>query len=421
MPVPGNYATLNMGTNYIATIPNAAFSTLNITYLFLDYNSISHIADFAFKGLESLKVLHLQHNRLVTLPNALKFFLVNLKELDISYNLIDGKKGPENKTTEGFTDGVMKVLGNRLNSFTFGDSFSLLHWPGSLTHLQQLKYLHMTGSIMKYLPPSSFSGFEHTLETLWIEHTQLRQMPLHIARMTHIKELHFDHNTVDHGDSVMVESVFRDIGDTLEVLSLKYDNLTKFPDSLKYLVNLKNLSLEGNQVKFLSDEAILELGNGNLTFLSLKSCGLKRVPGAMSNLSSVVVLDMSENDIRTIENNDLVNLPQLVFVSFRGNPLKFISHTAFHRLPSLTSLDLSDTRITQMPKAIQSLTGLQDLNLLHAPVDCTCDMFWVKRWFDLYGMRINITGQCETIAGRIQTYIEDRIPHCPDYSEDFVG
>ena len=91
LPKPGNFHTLIMSHNYITSIENAAFSALNITTLYLDHNNISSIHDVAFKGLETLKHLYLQHNRLQILPNALKYFLTNLKELDVSFNPIDGE------------------------------------------------------------------------------------------------------------------------------------------------------------------------------------------------------------------------------------------------------------------------------------------------------------------------------------------
>ena len=411
-----------MGTNNIATLPNAAFATLNVTYLYLDYNSIRNISDFAFKSLGTVKVLHLQHNRLLVLPEALKYFLVNLEELDVSGNPIDGERSyPDGNMVDSFTDDVMTYLGNKLTRFTFGDPISLVHWPGTLTHLQKLKELHISGSIIKYFPPGAFSGFEHTIEKLWIEKTQLSMIPLGVGTLTRIKELYIDHNTVVQGDSVLVDSVFRDIGDTLQVLSLAYDNLTRFPKPIKYLANLKTLSLQGNKLSFINEESLYSIGNGSLLSLNLRNCGLFRIPGALSDLKYLKYLDLSENNIRTIESLDLVNLPDLVSVSLRGNPLKFISRTAFYRLPSVATVDLSNTDITEIPKGLQNLNALEVLDLTNAPVDCTCDIFWVKRWFELYDIRIEIKGQCETVDYFIQDYIDKRIPSCPQYQDSIYG
>ena len=114
--MPGNYHTLNLGTNNIMVIPNGAFVTLNVTNLYLDYNNIRNISDFAFKGLATLRVLNLQHNRLLVLPDALRFFLGNINVLDISSNPIDGANHKKGGTVDGFADGVMKALGTYMYS-----------------------------------------------------------------------------------------------------------------------------------------------------------------------------------------------------------------------------------------------------------------------------------------------------------------
>ena len=304
-----------------------------------------------------------------------------------------------------------------MTKFTFGDSISLVHWPGTLSHLQKLLELHISGTIVKYFPSHSLRGFEHTLRKLWIEKTQLRQIPLDIGRMIQLKELYIDHNTAREGNHILVDSVFMNIGDTLEVLSLTYDHLSTFPEQIKFLPLLKNLSLDGNLIAYIDDESVRSVGNGHLVDLSLRNCGMNRIPGALSDLNKLEHLDVSGNNIRTIESLDLVNLPNLLSLSIRGNPLKFVSRSAFHRLPSVEELDLSRTNLTEIPTAIQNLNALRILDLTNSPVDCTCDIFWIKRWFDLYGIRIEIKGQCETIDNLIQEYIEGRITSCPQYKE----
>lgn len=418
--VHDNFHTLNLGTNNIDTILSCSFINLNLTHLFLDYNNIRQIENNAFRGLEHLKVLHLQHNRLLTLPTALKAFS-NLEELDISYNLIDGERTENGKTVDDFTQDVAKHLGKSLTSFKFGDPLALMHWPGILHHLQQLENLYVSGCLIHHLPPLPFRAFEHTLKKLWIEKTQLEQLPLEIGRLTRIRELHVNYNSITNGESIIVDTVFAGIGDTLEVLTLEYDNLSRFPDSVKYLVNMKNLSLVGNHLVYVSDEAIRSIGNGNLIFLGLGKCGLNRIPGALSNLTSLLVLDLSENNIQTIESQDLANLTNLVSVSFGGNPLKYISRASFHGLPSLEKMDLSRTNVILIPEAIQNLPSIKQIDLSYVPVDCTCDLVWMKQWIERNDMNIYVRGRCETIASALQAYIEERLPHCLEYSGDILG
>ena len=294
--VPDIFQTLAIGTNDIEIIQNDSFINLNVTNLFLEYNKIWFIDSRAFHGLKNLNVLRLQHNRLQVLPEALSI-LFTLEMLDVSYNPIDGLQTVNGTVVDGFSDSVMRVLGKSLTSFHFGSPVQLVHWPGSLSHLQQLKSLYGSGSVIQYLPALPFSAFEHTLETLSIEKkTQLLQLPIEIGRLAKIKELSIKHNTIQTGNDIIVETVFAYIGDTLEVLSLEYDNLTNFPGAIKYLVNIRNLSLAGNHLLYVTEDAIHSIGNGKLDFLSLSDCGLKRVTGALSNLTTLIDLDLSMNN-----------------------------------------------------------------------------------------------------------------------------
>ena len=413
--VSDNFHTLAIGTNDIEIIHNDSFVNLNVTNLFLEYNKIWFIESRAFHGLKDLKVLRLQHNRLQVLPEALSIPFT-LEMLDVSYNPIDGLQTINGTVVDGFSDNLMRFIGKSLTSFYFGSPVLLVHWPGSLSHLQQLKSLTVSGSVIQYLPALPFRAFEHTLETLSIEKTQLLQLPIEIGRFTQIKELSIKHNTIQNGDDIIVETVFADIGDTLEVLSLEYDNLTKFPEAIKYLVNLRNLSLAGNRLLYVTEGAIHSIGNGKLDFLSLSDCGLKRVPGALSNLTTLIDLDLSMNNIRTLESQDLDTLPNLVSVSFRGNPLKYISLSSFRGLNSLQKLDFSFTQLTVIPTAIQNLTSLREIDFTEVSVDCTCDLVWIKRWMELPNVNVVFRGRCETIDSMLQTYIIKRIPLCLQYS-----
>ena len=423
LPKPGNFHTLNMRHNYISNIPNAAFSALNITTLYLDHNNISSIRDFAFKGLETLKYLYLQHNSLQMLPNALKCFLINLKELDVSSNPIDGERVRNGTLIDGFAGDVAAVIGKSITSMTFGDQQGLVHWPRTLYHLQQLTELHISAmnKAISYIPPGQFTSFEDTLEKLTIEKTRILQIPHGIGKLNRLKELNIRHNEILHGNDIIVQNVFKDIGDTLEILALEYDNLTKSPEGFEHLVNLKNLSLIANPLQYLTDDFINSLNNGTLRILIFKNCSLNRPPGAISRLQSLEKLDLSDNNIRAIERGDVASLPNLVSISFSGNPIVYIARTAFFALPSLSYLDFTNTRLTYIPKVILNLYSLETIDFTNAKFDCTCDMFWVKRWTTRLGKEMFVKGECETVDFPIQGYINMRIPQCLQYKESPFG
>ena len=124
------------------------------------------------------------------------------------------------------------------------------------------------------------------------------------------------------------------------------------------------------------------------SILIFKNCSLNRPPGAISRLQSLEKLDLTDNNIRAIERGDVAHLLNLASIAFSGNPIVYIKRTAFFALPSLTSLDFTNTRITYIPKVILNLYSFETIDFTNAKLDCTCDMFWVKRWTTQLGKDI---------------------------------
>ena len=106
---------------------------------------------------------------------------------------------------------------------------------------------------------------------------------------------------------------------------------------------------------------------------------------------------MSDNNIRAIERGDVAHLPNLASISFSGNPIVYIARTAFFALPSISYLDFTNTRLTYIPKVILNLYSLETIDFTNAKLNCTCDMFWVKRWTTRLGKEIFVKGECETV------------------------
>ena len=187
---------------------------------------------------------------------------------------------------DGFAGDVAAVIGKSITSIKFGDQQGLVHWPRTLYHFQNLTELYISAmnKAICYIPPGQFTGFEDTLENRTIENTRILQIPHGIGKLNRLKELNVRHNEILHGNDIIVQNVFIDIGDTLEILALEYDNLTKSPQGFEHLVNLKNLSLSGNPLRYLTDDFINSLSNGTLRILIFKNCSLNRPPGAISRL-----------------------------------------------------------------------------------------------------------------------------------------
>ncbi|XP_062601062.1 leucine-rich repeat and death domain-containing protein 1-like [Saccostrea cucullata] len=413
--VAAEYDVLDLRQNSITSLNNGSFTNAPFKTVYLSNNGLndSLISTGAFEGLkDSVTYLDLSHNSLHHLPAALKD-LNKIEDLDVSHNPM--------LSSRDFKDDVMKAMGDTITSFTFG-SDQLFGWPTTLNHFVQLQRLHVDemGRFMKVLPPEAFHGFETTLLHLTIEHTHLVAVPIGISRLRNLEELHFDDNPEVTDRGVLIQS-FPLSSHKLRTVSLNADGLTKFPPVLKYLRGLSNLSLDRNVLDFLSDASIS--GNVTVVNLTLIDCGLDRIPGALADLDFLTTLDLSKNAIRTIEQNDLRNLPNLQHLKIQNASLEYISNTALENLHNLVSLDFKNTKLTQVPQAVNLLHPcVAQLHLDGNKIDCMCEtLVWLANKTEeclTNRTPMTITGECDTIDSKVNDYVTNYVPKCPQYKEE---
>ena len=411
-----------LGDNSIQTILANAFvglSSVNVSTILLDNNEIISINPTAFIGIEnSIKVLNLANNKLTYLQTAIGT-LRAISSLDVSSNPIPGYVKHGHTGNDGLTDSVMRQIGDTIIKFRFGSKDALRTWPKSLSHLSRLRELSVSGSSVTFFPSTAFYGFEYTLKKLTIENAALGAVPLSINNLHTLEELHLDNLEYPFGDDSLISAPFSNIAPTLKILSLKNDSLTVFPEVIQQLTSLVNLTLDGNDLEFVSDEAIKLLITANVSTLSLRNCNLKRVPGAISDLTHLLNLDLDENQIRSLESTDLQNLNNLQTLSLSSNPLKYISDNALCGLNELVDFSLRNTSLTEVSRSFQILQKLAHLDLTDSKIDCTCDITWMKKWKEqcqLSETKVEIDGKCETINEEIEKYINMRLTQCPDYT-----
>lgn len=402
-PVPNSeYSTLSLSGNFLRTVSNSSFKNLKIANLFLDNNLISSIEFDAFNELSPLlKVLNLENNKLTTIPKA----LMNLDVLS-TLNL---KKNPI--TSVGFANGdaVFRHLGTSMREFHFGDE-SQDFWPSTISHFQQLRALYIYGTNMQVAPPHAFHSFERTLRELHITNTQLSIVPNSIGELSRLEELYFDDN-INVGDQNIMSASFKSLAGTLHTLSLQNDSLTTFPKILFDLTTLHNLTMDRNKLWYISDDAVSTL-NSNITYLSFKQCNLDRIPQSLLRITPLMFLDLTKNNIHSIERDDLGYLSHLRTLIVRKNPLKYVSTEVLRGMNSLSTIDFSDSRLPDIPTAIVNSPTLRTLKFNNSPISCTCDLKWYLS-SPFRGKNMTIEGSCETINESIRDYLTYRVPRCP--------
>lgn len=387
---------------------NNSFNSWNVTDVRLENCNLtdSSFSPNTFDSLvNELRTLSLPRNKLTKLPAALSK-LTRLINLDVSDNPIDDQHFDEN---------ILRDIGDTLLNFTFGGS-ALHKWPVALTHLQNLQELILTSGDFSIMPPRAFHGFEGTLYRLTIAHTNLRSVPLAIAKLRFLQELHFDHNT-HVGDYGVRIPIISGLLPYLGQMSLKDDNITEFPEVLKSFQKLNVLNMDENDLKFVSDKSASAVTH--ISDLSLQNSGITRVPGAIQDITDLNVLDLSNNNIHAIETNDLKESTELFTLKLSNNPILYISNDAFASQRKLRRLEMRNVLLKKVPCAIEAMLrhhrlGHVFIDLSGNQIECNCGLRWLYQIIDDgISASFHLVGNCDTINSSIQNYVSTQLSSCP--------
>jgi Leucine-rich repeat (LRR) protein len=220
----------------------------------------------------------------------------------------------------------------------------------ALAGMPHLKSIALERIALEALP-SELGGL-HELEELWIEHSALRQLPTRFGDLQQLRRL-----------------------------SLTGCKLKEFPEQI--------LGLDGLQALDLSDNGLATVPRRisnmkGLQTLQLRGCQFEELPRALFTLPALEVLDVSENDLNwlplglpTMPSLRMLDLHGCFNAEFKTNPKRFPNlcwlsvassrnGLAFKSLTQFTQLhvlDLSDSKLEELPAELRNMKGLQALIL----------------------------------------------------------
>ncbi|KAJ8735401.1 hypothetical protein PYW07_007021 [Mythimna separata] len=108
----------------------------------------------------------------------------------------------------------------------------------------------------------------------------------------------------------------------------------------------------------------------NINILDLSHNNITKLNHELDRLTEVVTLDLSTNGIQTL-NKFFHNAKKLVHLNLANNRIQTLS---FVHLPSsVSSLDLTNNLLKDVPSDIGHLVGLEHLEMEGNPLDCSCE------------------------------------------------
>ena len=141
------------------------------------------------------------------------------------------------------------------------------------------------------------------------------------------------------------------------------NKLTKIPEQVFELQNLRILKLKNHQIYKLSRN-IIKLKN--LTLLDLSNNNFSYLPRFLGKLNKLTLLDLSKNKISYLPES-LCKINEIIYLNLAYNQLSYLPNF-IGDLDNLKYLNLQNNNLSAVPKSIFNLTNLKKLYLANNPL-----------------------------------------------------
>ncbi|KAG0075290.1 hypothetical protein BGZ92_002969 [Podila epicladia] len=414
-----NLRRLNLDQNMLTDI-SPIYKLKSLRELRLNHNFVGHLA-IAIQNMAKLKILTMESNSLVTLPETMGK-LGNLCELRLSDNNLRAlpesigsmrtlqvlalrsnllERLPESwKELENLT--TLDLACNRLTSL-----------PQDLVRLPKLTHLDLHDNQIQALPDKI--GQLSNLVVLHLCNNHLRELPKDIGRLRDLQDLILSFN--------FIQVLPDEIGKLNKLQELKFDNnpLRSLPKTIQRLVNVRRvhlqgcalrdlpvelgvafkeliyLDLSGNQFEvmppldqmykleefYISNNYLREIGTSSLNLSNNNNSssnnyntgtlsgpmggGLGMANSALVSSGSMLQSGSGGNSSRGVTASKLSDLKRLRVFEAHHNQIRVLSSN-IKVLNHLEVLDLSDNLLSWLPKEVGDLALLKVLLLKGNPI-----------------------------------------------------
>jgi Leucine-rich repeat (LRR) protein len=289
--VRNNRATsLKLNNLNISVLPDIFWQLDSLSSLDLRYNALEQLPD-SIGLLTQLTTMSLQGNKLASLPTSFGE-LAKLKSLSLQGNKLSSLP---------FSFGKLSSLSSLwLGDINTNEGNLLTSLPDTIGNLKALNFLDVSNNLLVQIPPT-ISNIRY-LYTLNLKNNKLATLPKYC--FTYLRgSLELSYNEF---------VVFPDIGGNyLEYLYISYNHLKTlpftfnnyeylssvdashnemdtFPDILAYMMRLKNINLDSNQIVYISSYIGNKSTSSWLLQIKLNDNQLKSLPNEITKLHADV-------------------------------------------------------------------------------------------------------------------------------------
>ncbi|KAM3960863.1 uncharacterized protein ACR2FA_005002 isoform 1-T2 [Aphomia sociella] len=427
--------TVDLSNNPLKILDAGVFDVLtSLDTLKLNDCKLTTISENVFSTAFNLKNLELAGNQLTNmnwpelLGKLIRLEYLNLRKSRITSLSEDTFSNCTNLVTLILADNELRDLDVAATLGSSVDHLELLDLSNckiqgpisgeAFANASRLKILYLSGNPL--FAPDLQEALEPLpkLERLFLSNCGLRNLPDNFNVFDNLQELDISHNPLVNVFTKLLAPL-----EKLEYLNMGYSNLSFIgPDTFSKMTSMKRLVLSGNDL--LSLEAGLFGNLTQLTTLELEFCGLKRPLNANAffknltytdlreirlggnplvipasgpvfpkQLSQVTILDLSNCNITSLNEDAFKNTENLTELNLAGNRLKsgYDSLSFLERLRQLEKINLSNNNLTTIdPQVFVNNPKIHSLNLLGNPFVCDCKIAEMWDWANMIKGNLNV-------------------------------
>lgn len=359
--------TLKLSHNQIRAIGATALAGLpHLRELHMASSGLHHVAGTAFAGNSELRSLELQGNRLTWLPEGALQNLRHLALLNLSGNALGSEENVTLSISGAHRLTVLDLSHNKLKSLpAIGELFSL-------------QVLNLSNNRISSVSANQLSALSN-LGTLDLARNRVRHLPVLVLRgLTH---LILAENRLE----AVAASALRDCP-ALKSLDLSSNLMTSIPSTVFQLGYLENLILAGNRLRSMIPRRLEEVASRG-----------------RSGLASLWRLDVSGNNINSIQAGDLLPMWNLHSLDLSRNNISSIAVGTFQRLTRIAYLRLSHNQLTEIGQLFMAVKTLRRLDLSYNKIS-RFDLTMIPRELKVLDLGFN---QLKTLGSYLD--VENRI------------
>ncbi|XP_063283982.1 leucine-rich repeat-containing protein 40 [Pelobates fuscus] len=372
-------ARLNLSNNKLKSLPAEIGQLKNVKQLDCTANLLEDVP-VLLAGMDSLEQMYLRQNKLTYLPELPNCKL--LKELHVGNNQIN-TLGPQHLkhlcsiSVLELRDNKLKSLPDDINilkglerlDLTNNDISSL---PNSLGNLPNLKSLQLEGNplrgirrdilskgtqeLLKYLK-SRVQAEEKSDQNAVTAMTLPSDALVNTHSITTLKTLEY----CDKQAPAIPEAVFNAVGaNPIVTLNFSKNQLTEIPPRIVELKeSASDVNLGFNKINEISLNLCMLL---KLTHLDMRNNLLMSLPEEMEAMTRLQSVILSFNRFKTFP-DVLYRMPTLETILISTNQIGFVDPLQLKKLTKLSTLDLQNNDIFQVPPELGNCESLRALHL----------------------------------------------------------